>query len=530
MTLIQKCGLDAYFFLRFLRTLLKIFLPAAILILPILLPINYYGGGGKQELNVLNISNISADKRGTWYWAHLILAVIFILWTNYVIYQELRGYIRVRQAYITSPQHRIRASATTVLVTGIPKKWLTLDALEGLYDVFPGGLRNIWINRNYDELSTKVDLRDKLAKQLENAETNLIKKCQEKHKKASKKGGVKSDKSAAQEMTTIRNTSSESAIQDDVTLKHDGESQDDLVKHDIEDKGRLSVDATSPRSEPPEHVSGSKIVETIQFWKPGQAREAIEYGQAINEDYDQENDEQAAWRRYIEPKDRETMRLPLIHQDWFPAIPLIGQKVDRIYHLRGEVARLNLEIMTDQKHKENFPLMNSAFIQFNHQIAAHMACQSVNHHVPLQMAPRLVEISPDDVLWDNMSIKWWERYIRVVAVIAISVALIVFYAVPVAFSAALNNLGTIGTTYPSLAFLGKLSPGATSIIQGIAPPLLLSVILALVPIIYGFLVKLQGVPTGNAREQGVQIWYFAFLFIQVSCNPTDTFYSWLRLI
>ena len=36
ITLIQKCGLDAYFFLRFLRMLLKIFLPMALIVLPIL--------------------------------------------------------------------------------------------------------------------------------------------------------------------------------------------------------------------------------------------------------------------------------------------------------------------------------------------------------------------------------------------------------------------------------------------------------------------------------------------------------------
>ena len=33
ITLIQKCGLDAYFFLRFLRMLLKIFLPMALIVL-----------------------------------------------------------------------------------------------------------------------------------------------------------------------------------------------------------------------------------------------------------------------------------------------------------------------------------------------------------------------------------------------------------------------------------------------------------------------------------------------------------------
>ena len=72
------------------------------------------------------------------YWAHLVLAVLSILYVCAVFFDELRGYIRLRQAYLTSPQHRLRASATTVLVTAIPKKWLSVEALTNLYDVFPG--------------------------------------------------------------------------------------------------------------------------------------------------------------------------------------------------------------------------------------------------------------------------------------------------------------------------------------------------------------------------------------------------------
>lgn len=102
---------------------------------------------------------------------------------------------------MTSPQHRLRASATTVLVTAIPRKWLTYEALDGLYDVFPGGIRNIWINRNFDELNDKVQLRDSLAGKLESAETSLIRNAKKKHNeqlkkeaKASRKSQSKKDK------------------------------------------------------------------------------------------------------------------------------------------------------------------------------------------------------------------------------------------------------------------------------------------------------------------------------------------------
>ena len=115
-----------------------------------------------------------------------------------MFFDELRGYIRLRQAYLTSPQHRLRASATTVLVTAIPRKWCTFEALNGLYDIFPGGIRNIWINRNYDELGEKVKQRDKLARALEGAETSLIRNAKKAHlrrlKKEAKESGSQNRK------------------------------------------------------------------------------------------------------------------------------------------------------------------------------------------------------------------------------------------------------------------------------------------------------------------------------------------------
>jgi hypothetical protein len=209
------------------------------------------------------------------------------------------------------------------------------------------------------------------------------------------------------------------------------------------------------------------------------------------------------------------MRLPLFSPTWFPGIPLIGKKVDRIYHLRRELARLNLEIETDQNQPEKFPYMNSAFIQFNHQVAAHMCCQSLSHHIPQQMAPRLVEISPEDVIWANMSMKWWERYLRSGVVLLVCAGLVILYAVPVAFTSILNKVSTLAEVVHWLSWLTKLPPVAISIIQGILPPVLLSVILLLVPMIFRLLITQQGVPTGNDKELGVQTWYFAFLFIQV---------------
>jgi hypothetical protein len=558
LQLIQKCGLDAYFFIRYLRMLLKIFAPMLVIIAPILLPINARSDpdGTNKGLARLTIGNIGTKYVGSRLWAHLILAVLSIFWILYNIYYELRSYIRVRQAYLTSPQHRIRASATTVLVTGIPAKWLTIQALDGLYDVFPGGIRNIWINRNYDEIADKISKRDDMVQSLEEAETNLIRLCRKKHekqmkrqKKENKKKGV-TDGDSGQEMSFMDGTKSEkkktpasggldvrpdppripsnyaesggqipappNTLPDNQARPPTRGSDEGLLRGSQETAVETAAHAMpEPKETPGQVVSGSKWYEKLMFWNSQPTVPAGGYPAAMSKDFDDDKDENAAWRKYITDKDRETIRLPVVKQDWFPALPWVGEKVDRIYHCRRELARLNAEIEADQANAESFPYMNSAFIQFNHQVAAHMACQSVSHHTPHTMTPRIVEISPNDVLWDNMSIKWWERYIRVAFVVAISIGLIILYAVPVAFTTLLSNISALAARIKWLGWLNDFPEVAKSIIQGVLPPAILQLVLILLPIIYRALVKFQGVPTGNDREMGVQKWYFVFLFIQV---------------
>ncbi|KKZ68051.1 hypothetical protein EMCG_06262 [[Emmonsia] crescens] len=693
---IQKCGLDAYFFLRYLRMLLKIFVPLSFIILPVLIPLNKIGGKDTRAVSNMDSTryNVSGLDQLAWgniapehtnrYWAHLVLAIIVVVYVCAIFFDELRGYIRLRQTYLTSPQHRMRASATTVLVTAIPPKWLSVEALDCLFDVFPGGVRNIWINRNMDELSEKVKLRNSLALNLESAETELIKKCKraqlKQAKVQAKKSGKKSaevdrEKLAAQlrasrlvqepgvssgdphHAHTIREIlqgriEESNAAQDgrgnrsfmplvgegmgavgsgvakigktvfggfrkggdtadgrfQTTGGFDGEAGANTrgTQHDIagDDSGsefrierptmglrRAGTTAGNPRGDDAQHQnevntdyplegdgtrpSGETRLEgppamdgpadqpprpaRLKLWKnskptnanpnhqddqhpltqtssvtaPGKDKkkafrlkrrapakegdqvEGQEYPMAYNEEFEEDDYGEPLWMKYIKEKDRETMRLPIFGLRWMPTIPLLGKKVDKIYHCRQEIARLNLEIEVDQQNPEKFPLMNSAFVQFNHQVAAHMACQSVCHHIPKQMAPRLVEISPDDVIWDNMSIKWWERYLRTFGVFVIVSAMVIGWAFPVAFTGLLSQLAYLEGKFSWLRWISSMPDWLISAIQGILPPLFLAILMAILPLILRFLSRNQGVHTGMAVELTVQNYYFAFLFVQI---------------
>ncbi|KAK5800759.1 hypothetical protein VI817_002971 [Penicillium citrinum] len=674
---IQKCGLDAYFFLRYLRMLVKIFVPLSILILPVLLPLNRVDGKGKTSMNgtengehwdvagldQLAWGNVKPEHTHR-YWAHLVMAVIVVFYVCAIFFDELRGYIRMRQAYMTSPQHRLRASATTVLVTAIPPSWLNIDSLDTLFDVFPGGVRNIWINRNFDDLNEKVKERNDIALKLEAGETDLIIKCKKaalKQAKAdAKHAGKDKSKKVDREKEATDQRASQMAMEPGIssgnphqahTLREilhrreggsEGHSRSSSaegvrtgggvldpaiaaagmvglgvgklgksvlgglkkVENGLDGKltqtrgytatdetgmdetntspanveenpttemmagplhsvaaPRTPEDQTTPSTfpeqtappkrpswksrvssqrsknsapEPDEHpltapdtpiedstrrgsakTNGSKQKDRRKSLKEGEKVEGEEYPIAYNEDFDDENYGEPVWQKYIRAKDRDTMRLPIFGWKWMPSLWLIGKKVDTINHCRKELARLNLEIEVDQQHPERFPLMNSAFIQFNHQVAAHMACQAVAHHVPKQMAPRVVEISPDDVIWDNMSIKWWERYLRTFGIVILVCAMVVGWAFPVAFTGLLSQLSYLEGAFTWLHWLSTLPDWFISAVQGVLPALFLAILMALLPLILRFLSKTQGLHTGMAIELTVQNYFFAFLFVQL---------------
>ncbi|KAK8079578.1 hypothetical protein PG997_007396 [Apiospora hydei] len=262
-----------------------------------------------------------------------------------------------------------------------------------------------------------------------------------------------------------------------------------------------------------EPLTWAKIKRMIPFLG-GDDEVTFEYPKAYNEDYEEERAGQMGQR-----KDRPTHRLPRFEwtPDFLPTFPLINKKVDTIYWCRGELARLNLEIEMDQQHPEQFPLMRSAFIQFNHQVAAHMACQSVIHHIPRQMAPRVVEISPNDVIWENMAITWWAGWLRTGMHFLIVGGMIILWAFPVAATSQVQRIPDLIGNYHWLRFLeeNKTVFRAVKALSGVLPAILLALLLWLVPIIMDFLAFLKGAKTGSQKTETIQSSYFAFLFAQV---------------
>ena len=196
---------------------------------------------------------------------------------------------------------------------------------------------------------------------------------------------------------------------------------------------------------------------------------------------------------------------------------LIGKKVDTINWCRSELQRLEPLIQAEQaKHRaQEAKAVGSIFVEYYTQADAQAAYQTTTHHLPLHMSPRFVGINPEDVIWDNLRIKWWERVVRYAGSIAFICALIIFWAVPVAFVGFLSNIDKLRDSVSWLRWLHAVPQVIFGVISGLLPSILMAVLMALLPIVLRLMAKWGGCPSTAAIELRTQNFYFAFQVVQV---------------
>jgi len=86
----------------------------------------------------------------------------------------MHHYVKARQEHLIEHDHARSLQANTILVMGIPERYLSKSALLKVFEELPGGVRKIWINRNLKELPDIYDRRLAACSKLENAETSLL--------------------------------------------------------------------------------------------------------------------------------------------------------------------------------------------------------------------------------------------------------------------------------------------------------------------------------------------------------------------
>ncbi|RDB30694.1 Uncharacterized protein RSN1 [Hypsizygus marmoreus] len=459
--IIQANGLDAYFFVRFLRMLIKVFLPIWVFSWIILLPVTSVGTnvGDNGGLDRFIFGNIAPNKQER-YAAQLILVYLFTAWICYNIKHEMRAFILIRQQHLINPVHAKSVQANTLLVTGIPAKYLSQEALLKLFDELPGGVKKIWINRNLKELPDIYDRRIAACSKLESGETALMKTAAKLRLAALKKQGKKAKSSP------------------------EGVEEASIPDHTI-----------VPREKRPQHRLGwipftGKKVDTIDWAREeiGICTKLLDEGRAVIE-----NDGLGVQDRSNEPQEDEDE--------------------DRADREEGSGETSSEANKDKPKKPKSYPPLNSAFVTFNKQIAAHLAMQVLTHHEPYRMSGKHVEVSPDDVIWANLGLNPYEQKVRRTLSYAATAGLIILWAFPVAFVGIISNVYHLCDTASWLSWICELPKIVVGIIAGILPPVLLAVLMMLLPIILRLLARFEGIPKYSGLELSLMTRFFIFQVI-----------------
>lgn len=237
--------------------------------------------------------------------------------------------------------------------------------------------------------------------------------------------------------------------------------------------------------------------------------------------------------RWLETGDRPTHRLKLF-------VGHFGKKVDTIDWARNQLAELvpEVESMQDTHINGTSKRLPAAFIEFEDLQTAAIAYSMVNHHQPAHMLPRQFGVQPDEVIWDNLHLEYWQLTIRYfVATFAVCL-LILFWSIPVAFVGIVSNVNYLADNVSFLAWLSNVPPSIMGVITGLLPTILLALLMMLVPRILRSkfsatspptnansgpeIAKKAGGVTKSEVEMQTQNWYFWFQIIQVFLLTTFT--------
>ncbi|KIM67290.1 hypothetical protein SCLCIDRAFT_1210323 [Scleroderma citrinum Foug A] len=442
-------GPDAYLFVRFLRMMIVVFVPIWVVSWIILLPVTAVNNSvaGKTGLDRFTFGNISPYNQPR-YGAYVACVYLSTFWVYWNIRREMRHFLTVRQLHLIDPAHSRSSQANTILVTGIPSKYLSEKALAQLYSHLPGGVKKIWLNRDLGDLPSIYDRRLAACGKLESAETNLLRTALKIRKKNLKQG-----------------------------KRTDGVDDADQAERDVALAERLV-----PKDRRPTHRLPAGF---LPFSLPfiGEKVDTIDWSR------NEISECSALLRTARQTADRESN------------IPALEDKDDD-----GRIDRKDLPTQT-------YRPLNSAFVTFNQQLSAHLAYHALTHHEPYRMADRYLEVSPEDVIWGNLGLNPYEKRVRMAISYAATAALIIFWAIPVAFVGIISNIHGLCVRYSWLAWLCKIPAPIIGIIQGILPAVLLAVLNMLLPIVLRLFGRFQGIPTRTGLELSLMTRFFIFQVI-----------------
>lgn len=199
---------------------------------------------------------------------------------------------------------------------------------------------------------------------------------------------------------------------------------------------------------------------------------------------------------------------------------LIGKKVDTINNCNERINELLPKLEAEQKKTLREKQQNSAFVFFSSRPAAVSAAQTLHSQMvdtwSVTEAPE-----PRQVIWTNLSKKFYARQIRQYLVYGIVFLTVVFYMIPISFISAITTLDNLRKTLPFLKVIVD-RPAIKTVLQAYLPLLALILFLALLPKFLMMLSKAEGIASESHAVRASSRKYFYFIVFNVFLGVTIT--------
>lgn len=336
-------------------------------------------------------------------------------------------FINLRQAHLLTPYYASRLSSRTVLFSCVPNEVLSERKIRR---IFGDTVKNVWIPRETDELDQLVEEREQTAVRLEKAELLLMRKANTAYQKALKAGYSSGLPYAASQRKDSKNV--------DVTISSQSSSAPASPEKSQQGDGHPILQNSGPWGGLPD-VNGSVAAQWIPASQRPTHRPLANYGRSVDT---------IKWTR---------SRLKLL-------APKIGK-------------------LRKQYRKALGRPLPACFVEFHTQVDAQAAFQTLAHHAPNHMRAEIVGVRPHEIIWPSLYMGWRERIIRRFLVQCLVAVMVLFWAIPAAFVGLISNIKFLTDEVAFLFWIELLPKPILGLISGLAPAILLAMLMAIVPML-----------------------------------------------
>ncbi|KAF4995602.1 hypothetical protein FDECE_12745 [Fusarium decemcellulare] len=475
---LQKCSLDGFLFLRYLKILGVICAIGICFVWPVLLPVHLTGGGTQSYTDSITIRNVDRPNN---YYAHVVVCWVFTGFIAMMILRECIYYARLRNVYLASSHYTRHKSSKTVLFTSVPPKYLNEQRIR---ELFGECVVDCWIPRTTGKLKALVKERKKTAIRLEEAEITFIKRA-----------NATLDMTPPSRMTCL-------PIRFAKWLHQDRSRSMSSHPADLE-KGN-SRNGPEPRNSPSLTESGGNLCQNSST-APKHAEYSLPHTLSPSL---RGSDGPLASKHppdYARPRHR--------------VLTKFGVNIDTIEWARSHL--ISLEGQIEKMRREYFAgggrRMGAVFVEFDSCVKAQAAHQMPIFHQPSYNPQSILGVKPCEIVWGSLRLKWWQRLTRKSVVMVLLIIAIAVWWFPTLIATMATSPDEMKIIFPALENLPLV---ATNILSGLGRAIILVVLLETVPFFLRACARFTGEPTLCAVESFVQKRYFVFQVVQVFLAPS----------